>query len=195
MAVKQRRGFRWMCRRSTATSMPFPATRLMGRPASVCSMAAGSCCRRCRLGKVAARASTEVPLNVVDECSRLLIDVAAMAGRSNLNASSDLEVAARLASAAARGAAANVLINLPMVGDEGYAAATTVAVDGLLDGIERNACPSVGACGGMYTANTMSSSFEALGMSLLGSSQMAAPDGRFVCRTSAPCRPARERTR
>ena len=44
------------------------------------------------------------------------------------------------------------------------------------DGIERNACPSVGACGGMYTANTMSSSFEALGMSLLGSSQMAAPD-------------------
>ncbi|MSQ18978.1 MAG: dihydroxy-acid dehydratase [Betaproteobacteria bacterium] len=45
------------------------------------------------------------------------------------------------------------------------------------EGIERNACPSVGACGGMYTANTMSSSFEALGMSLLGSSQMASPDG------------------
>ena len=43
-------------------------------------------------------------------------------------------------------------------------------------GIEKNACPSVGACGGMYTANTMSSSFEALGMSLLGSSQMANPD-------------------
>ncbi len=45
-----------------------------------------------------------------------------------------------------------------------------------LDGIERHACPTVGACGGMYTANTMSSSFEALGMSLLGSSQMACPD-------------------
>ncbi len=43
-------------------------------------------------------------------------------------------------------------------------------------GIEKNACPSVGACGGMYTANTMSSSFEALGMSMLGSSQMASPD-------------------
>src|SRR4026209_373402 len=43
-------------------------------------------------------------------------------------------------------------------------------------GIEKNACLSVGACGGMFTANTMSSSFEALGMSLLGSSQMAAPD-------------------
>src|SRR5205823_13485144 len=44
------------------------------------------------------------------------------------------------------------------------------------EGIEKNACPSVGACGGQYTANTMSSSFEALGMSLLGSSQIAAPD-------------------
>src|SRR5499427_7770076 len=44
------------------------------------------------------------------------------------------------------------------------------------DGIEKNACPSVGACGGQYTANTMSSSFEAMGMSLLGSSQMASPD-------------------
>ncbi|OGA71003.1 MAG: dihydroxy-acid dehydratase [Betaproteobacteria bacterium RIFCSPLOWO2_12_FULL_67_28] len=44
------------------------------------------------------------------------------------------------------------------------------------EGIEKNACPTVGACGGMYTANTMSSSFEALGMSLLGSSQMASPD-------------------
>lgn len=44
------------------------------------------------------------------------------------------------------------------------------------EGIERNACPGFGACGGMYTANTMSSSFEALGMSLLGSSQLANPD-------------------
>jgi dihydroxy-acid dehydratase len=43
-------------------------------------------------------------------------------------------------------------------------------------GIEKNACPTVGACGGMYTANTMSSSFEALGMSLMGSSQLASPD-------------------
>jgi dihydroxy-acid dehydratase len=43
-------------------------------------------------------------------------------------------------------------------------------------GIEKNACPTVGACGGMYTANTMSSSFEALGISLIGSSQMASPD-------------------
>ena len=44
------------------------------------------------------------------------------------------------------------------------------------EGIEKNACPSSGSCGGMYTANTMSSSFEALGMSLLYSSTMANPD-------------------
>jgi dihydroxy-acid dehydratase len=44
------------------------------------------------------------------------------------------------------------------------------------DGIERNAVPGTGSCGGMYTANTMSSSFEALGMSLLYSSTMANPD-------------------
>src|SRR5260221_2878842 len=44
------------------------------------------------------------------------------------------------------------------------------------EGIERTAGPSVGACGGQYTANTMSSSFEGLGMSLLGSTQVASPD-------------------
>lgn len=44
------------------------------------------------------------------------------------------------------------------------------------EGIEQNAIPGTGSCGGMYTANTMSSAFEALGMSLLGSSTMANPD-------------------
>lgn len=89
--------------------------------------------------RVAARASSDVPVTVVAECARLLDDVTAMAGRSNLNAASDLEVAARLASAAARGAAANVFINLPMVGDEAYAATTTGTIARLLAGIERNA--------------------------------------------------------
>jgi dihydroxy-acid dehydratase len=42
--------------------------------------------------------------------------------------------------------------------------------------IERNACPGPGSCGGMYTANTMSSAIEALGMSLPRSSTMAAVD-------------------
>src|SRR6266581_6677287 len=56
------------------------------------------------------------------------------------------------------------------------------------DGIERNACPSVGACGGQYTANTMSSSFEGLGMSLLGSSQMASPDAEKADSAAASAR-------
>src|SRR5437667_3578730 len=40
--------------------------------------------------------------------------------------------------------------------------------------IERRACPGAGSCGGMYTANTMSSAIEALGMSLPYSATMAA---------------------
>ncbi|MCS6881060.1 MAG: dihydroxy-acid dehydratase [Oscillochloridaceae bacterium] len=42
--------------------------------------------------------------------------------------------------------------------------------------IERHACPGAGSCGGMYTANTMSSAIEAMGLSLPGSSTMAAED-------------------
>jgi dihydroxy-acid dehydratase len=42
--------------------------------------------------------------------------------------------------------------------------------------VERHACPGRGSCGGMYTANTMSSAIEAMGMSLPGSSTMAAED-------------------
>ncbi|MGF1489281.1 MAG: dihydroxy-acid dehydratase [Prochloraceae cyanobacterium] len=43
-------------------------------------------------------------------------------------------------------------------------------------GIERNACPGAGSCGGMFTANTMSSAIEAMGLSLPYSSTMAAED-------------------
>jgi dihydroxy-acid dehydratase len=42
--------------------------------------------------------------------------------------------------------------------------------------IEKNACPGFGSCGGMFTANTMSSAFEAMGMSLPYSSTMANED-------------------
>lgn len=47
-----------------------------------------------------------------------------------------------------------------------------------LDAIERNACPTEGACAGMFTANTMASISEALGMSLPGSASAPAIDGR-----------------
>src|SRR5690606_32824546 len=47
-----------------------------------------------------------------------------------------------------------------------------------LDEIERHACPGEGACGGMFTANTMASAAEALGMSLPGSAAPPAVDRR-----------------
>ncbi len=46
--------------------------------------------------------------------------------------------------------------------------------------VERRACPGAGSCGGMYTANTMSSIIEAMGMSLPYSSTMAAEDAEKV---------------
>ena len=57
----------------------------------------------------------------------------------------------------------------------GAAGAGRMPQDELLE-IERRACPGAGSCGGMFTANTMSAAIEAMGMSLPGSSTMAAVD-------------------
>ncbi|MEY2896793.1 MAG: dihydroxy-acid dehydratase, partial [Pseudomonadota bacterium] len=54
--------------------------------------------------------------------------------------------------------------------------------------IEKRCIPGSGSCGGMYTANTMSSSFEALGMSLLYSSTQANPDQEKVDSTTEAAR-------
>jgi dihydroxy-acid dehydratase len=54
--------------------------------------------------------------------------------------------------------------------------------------IERRAIPGTGSCGGMYTANTMSSSFEALGMSLPYSSTMANVEGEKIENTRESAR-------
>ena len=59
----------------------------------------------------------------------------------------------------------------------GACAAGTITEEELGD-IERNACPGEGACGGMFTANTMSSIGEALGLSLPGSASAPAIDSR-----------------
>ncbi|HEY9557536.1 MAG TPA: dihydroxy-acid dehydratase [Acidimicrobiales bacterium] len=59
----------------------------------------------------------------------------------------------------------------------GAHAAGTLDDAGLL-AVERNACPGEGACAGMFTANTMASVAEAIGMSLPGSSSAPAPDRR-----------------
>jgi dihydroxy-acid dehydratase len=54
--------------------------------------------------------------------------------------------------------------------------------------IERRCVPGSGSCGGMFTANTMSSSFEALGISLLYSSTMANPDNEKAESTAESAR-------
>lgn len=59
----------------------------------------------------------------------------------------------------------------------GAVAAGTMEM-GELDDIERNACPTIGACAGMFTANTMASVGEALGLSLPGSASAPAVDRR-----------------
>ena len=87
--------------------------------------------------RAAAREASEIPLAVARECAQVMLAAESMAGRSNLNASSDLEVAGRLAAAGARGAAANVMINLPMVNDEAYAGTATLEVTELIETVDR----------------------------------------------------------
>jgi dihydroxy-acid dehydratase len=57
----------------------------------------------------------------------------------------------------------------------GQFTAGTIDAERLL-AVEKNACPGAGSCGGMFTANTMSSAIEAMGLSLPYSSTMAAED-------------------
>jgi formiminotetrahydrofolate cyclodeaminase len=79
--------------------------------------------------RAAARASAAVPLAVVEACRHQLELVERLVGRTNPHASSDLDCAALLLEAAARAAAANVLVNLPAVGDEAFAEETRIMVE------------------------------------------------------------------
>ncbi|MGH2464766.1 MAG: cyclodeaminase/cyclohydrolase family protein [Candidatus Limnocylindrales bacterium] len=87
--------------------------------------------------RAAARTAANVPLACVEACRDVVVAAESLAGRSNLNASSDLAVACLLAGAAAHGAGANVLVNLPMVGDEAYAREMHARVASLLGEIDR----------------------------------------------------------
>ncbi|HEY9883713.1 MAG TPA: dihydroxy-acid dehydratase [Thermosynechococcaceae cyanobacterium] len=56
--------------------------------------------------------------------------------------------------------------------------------EAMLYAVERNACPGAGSCGGMFTANTMSAAFEAMGMSLMYSSTMSTIDPEKAASTA-----------
>jgi glutamate formiminotransferase/formiminotetrahydrofolate cyclodeaminase len=85
----------------------------------------------------AARSAALVPLEAVEACRDIVAAAERLAGRSNMNASSDLGVAALLAEAAASGAAANVLVNLPATGDEAFAAESETRVTELMAQVGR----------------------------------------------------------
>jgi methenyltetrahydrofolate cyclohydrolase len=82
--------------------------------------------------RAAARVAADPPWDCVKACGRLVVAAEALAGRSNVNASSDVLVAVLLGEAAARGAAENVRINLPATGDEIYADSMDQQVDSAL---------------------------------------------------------------
>lgn len=82
--------------------------------------------------RAAARVAADAPWECVKACAQLVLAAEALAGRSNVNAASDVLVAALLGEAAARGAAENVRINLPATGDDIYADAMNQQLDSAL---------------------------------------------------------------
>jgi formiminotetrahydrofolate cyclodeaminase len=115
----------------------------------------------------AARGAAEVPLRCVEGCYEIVQAAESLAGRCNMNASSDLSVAAILAEAAARGAAANVRVNLPSVGDEAWAARTEERVAWLLERIGNTAtdCRVMVESGAIREPLTSLASMRAAGVS------------------------------
>ncbi len=87
----------------------------------------------------AAIAASQAPFKTVQACAEVVAWAEALAGRSNRNASSDLEVASLMAVAAAESAAANVYVNLPAIADQGVASDLLERTKLLVDEIDRAA--------------------------------------------------------
>jgi formiminotetrahydrofolate cyclodeaminase len=85
----------------------------------------------------AARSATTVPLSIVQECHTLAELNERLAGRINVNAASDLDVSALLVDAAARGAAANAVVNLEAVADSGFSDGVLAETDQRLRQIQK----------------------------------------------------------
>lgn len=107
---------------SAAFTAYLAARRLPRKPEPAAS-------RRAAAVRDAARNATSVPLAIVQECHRLAELIERLAGRTNTHAGSDLDVAALLVEAAARGAAANAIANLEAVGDTAFAHAVLGEID------------------------------------------------------------------
>ena len=101
--------------------------------------------------RAAARRAADVPMETLEACLAVVAAAESLAGRCNTNAASDIGVAALLAEAAAHGAAANVLVNLPSVGDDEYAARMTDRAKLVLDEIERLAATAHETIGGGHS--------------------------------------------
>lgn len=89
--------------------------------------------------ETAALDAARVPLETVRVCHAIAEQLEAMAGRSNLNAASDLDVGALLCDAAARGAGANVVINLDSVPDLPESGSMIAELTERLDAIRQSA--------------------------------------------------------
>lgn len=85
--------------------------------------------RRAAATRDGARRAAIVPLTIVQQAHHQIDLIERLAGRSNANAASDLDVAALLLECAAKGAAANVTVNLAAVEDEGFADAALAELD------------------------------------------------------------------
>jgi dihydroxy-acid dehydratase len=103
----------------------------------------------------------------------------AMMAMGRLNRPSIMVYGGTIASGNYKGKKLNIVSAFEALGER---VAGTIS-DEDFKGVVRNACPGAGACGGMYTANTMSSAIEALGMSLPRSSSNPAvsPEKRDEC--------------